>query len=88
LCCIVNFVAMQDQLRATKSWLQKQFKSNGVTIDPVSLEQLVQVVQDVPDPEEFVHSLIDEIEAGKRVGGPPLTGGGSCEGQHSARLHA
>ncbi|KAI3430534.1 hypothetical protein D9Q98_005127 [Chlorella vulgaris] len=53
---------MQDQLRATKLWLQKQFKTSGIQLDPRALEQLVQAVQDVPDPEEFVHSLIDEIE--------------------------
>jgi hypothetical protein len=56
---------MQEQLRATKLWLQKQFRTSGIQLDPQALEQLVQVVQDVPDPEEFVHSLIDEIETGK-----------------------
>lgn len=53
---------MDEQLRATKRWLQTQFKTSGVTLDPKSLEKLVQAVQDVPDPQEFVHSLIDEIE--------------------------
>lgn len=56
--------AMQDQLRATKLWLQKQFKTSGIQLDPAALEELVRAVQDVPDPAEFVDSLIDEIETG------------------------
>lgn len=59
---------MDEQLRATKRWLQTQFKTSGVTLDPKSLEKLVQAVQDVPDPQEFVHSLIDEIETGELAG--------------------
>ena len=55
---------MQDQLRATKLWLQKQFKTSGIQLDPAALEELVRAVQDVPDPEEYVHSLIEEIETG------------------------
>ena len=56
---------MQDQLRATKLWLQKQFKTSGIQLDPAALEQLVEAVQDVPDPEEYVHSLLEEIESGE-----------------------
>ena len=58
---------MQDQLRATKLWLQKQFKTSGIQLDPAALEELVRAVQDVPDPEEYVHSLIEEIETGGRA---------------------
>ncbi len=54
---------MQEQRRATKLWLQKQFRTSGIQLDPQALEQLVQVVQDVSDPEEFVHTLIDEIQS-------------------------
>ncbi|KAL4422834.1 hypothetical protein ABPG75_009031 [Micractinium tetrahymenae] len=54
---------MQDQLRATKLWLQKQFKTSGIQLEPAALESLVNAVQDVEDPETYVHSLIEEIEA-------------------------
>ena len=56
---------MQDQLRATKVWLQKQFKTSGIQLDPAALEELVRAVQDVPDPEEYVHSVIEEVETGE-----------------------
>ncbi|KAL4448856.1 hypothetical protein ABPG77_007573 [Micractinium sp. CCAP 211/92] len=54
---------MQDQLRATKLWLQKQFKTSGIQLEPAALALLVDAVQDVEDPEAYVHSLIEEIEA-------------------------
>jgi hypothetical protein len=81
LSCFTAAGAMQDQLRATKLWLQKQFKTSGIQLDPRALEQLVQAVQDVPDPEEFVHSLIDEIETGKAGNAAQqfvVTAGGRC----------
>lgn len=62
---------MQDQLRATKLWLQKQFKTSGIQLEPAALALLVDAVQDVEDPEAYVHSLIEEIEAAsdeRRVG--------------------
>lgn len=59
---------MADQMRATKLWLQRQFKTAGIQLDPAALDELVRVVQDVPDPQTFVDSLIDEIETGKRGG--------------------
>lgn len=54
-----------DEIRATKLWLQKQFKTNGVQCQPAALERLIDVVQDVPDPESFVHSLLEEVLAGR-----------------------
>lgn len=56
---------MQDQLRATKIWLHKQFKTSGIQLEPAALESLVSAVQDVEDPQAYVDSLIEEIEAGK-----------------------
>ncbi len=43
---------MQDQLRATRLWLQKQFKTSGIHLDPAALEELGRAVQDVADPQE------------------------------------
>ena len=60
---------MQDQLRATKLWLQKQFKTSGIQLDPAALDELVRAVQDVDDPLAFVDSLIEEIESGGRPWG-------------------
>ncbi len=60
---------MQDQLRATKLWLQKQFKTSGIQLDPAALDELVRAVQDVDDPLAFVDSLIEEIESGGRAWG-------------------
>lgn len=68
-----------QQLRATRIWVQKQFQTSGLQLEPAALEELVRAVQDVPDPEEYVHSLIEEVETGEwRVGaaGPTPTGGG------------
>lgn len=59
-----------DQLRATKLWLQKQFKTSGIQLDPAALDELVRAVQDVDDPLAFVESLIEEIESGVRGGRP------------------
>lgn len=68
---------MQDQLRATKLWLQKQFKTSGIQLDPAALDELVRAVQDVDDPLAYVDSLIEEIESGGWAGrlrrrAPPL----------------
>lgn len=65
---VVPHAKMQDQLRATKLWLQKQFKTSGIQLEPAALALLVDAVQDVEDPEAYVHSLIEEIEAGKLGG--------------------
>lgn len=73
---------MQDQLRATKLWLQKQFKTSGIQLEPAALALLVDAVQDVEDPEAYVHSLIEEIEAGKSggAGGAGVAGSGRDSG--------
>jgi hypothetical protein len=57
-----------DELRATKLWLQKQFKTNGVQCQASALERLISVVQGVPDPEEFVHNLLEEVLTGEPHG--------------------
>ncbi len=74
--------SMQDQLRATKLWLQKQFKTSGIQLEPAALASLVDAVQDVEDPEAYVHSLIEEIEAGKSggAGGAGVAGSGRDSG--------
>ena len=54
-----------DELRATKLWLQKQFKTNGVQCQPAALERLISVVQDALDPEELVHNILEEVLKGK-----------------------
>ena len=73
---------MQDQLRATKVWLMKQFKTSGVQLDPAALEELVRAVQDVPDPEEYVHNLIEEIETGET--GTAAATAAAASGQRTA----
>jgi hypothetical protein len=50
------------QPRVTKQWLQKQFQSSGIQIEPAALIRLVGVVEEVEDPEQFLHELLDEIE--------------------------
>lgn len=70
----------RDQLRATRVWLQKQFKTSGIQLDPAALEQLVEVVQDVPDPEEYVHALIEEVEAGRARARAPGSPAGRAAG--------
>lgn len=54
---------MDQQLRATRLWLQKQFRAAGLQLEPGALERLVGAVQEVPDPEEWVHALIEEVES-------------------------
>jgi hypothetical protein len=55
---------MDAQSRARKQWLQKQFTSSGVQLDPAALNKLVTIVADVEDPEKFLGTLLDEIETG------------------------
>ena len=62
---------MDAQARARKQWLQKQFTSSGVQLEPAALTKLVQVVQEVEKPEAFLHSLLDEIETGARASPAP-----------------
>jgi len=84
---------MQDQLRATKVWLQRQFKTSGVQLEPAALQRLVQAVQDVPDPEQYVHSLIEEIAEGEQGASSSASssGGGGrwrqAAAAGAARLH-
>jgi hypothetical protein len=56
------------QPRVTKQWLQKQFQSSGIQIEPAALIRLVGVVEEVEDPEQFLHELLDEIETSKSPG--------------------
>lgn len=53
------------QPRVTKQWLQKQFQSSGIQIEPAALIRLIGVVEEVDDPEQFLHELLDEIETSK-----------------------
>ena len=55
---------MDAQSRAKKQWLQKQFTSSGVQLDPAALNKLVMIVAEVDDPEKFLGTLLDEIETG------------------------
>ena len=55
------------QPRVTKQWLQKQFQSSGIQIEPAALTRLVGVVEEVEDPEQFLHELLDEIETSKSL---------------------
>jgi hypothetical protein len=57
---------MDHQLRATRNWLQKQFKTSGIQLDPKALDRLVIAAQDAADPEQLVHGIIDEIETSER----------------------
>lgn len=75
---------MQDQLRATKVWLQRQFKTTGVQLEPAALQQLVQAVQDVPDPEQYVHSLIEEIAEGEQGAGSSASSSGGGRWRQAA----
>lgn len=56
------------QPRVTKQWLQKQFQSSGIQIEPAALTKLVGVVEEVDDPEQFLHELLDEIETSECFG--------------------
>lgn len=53
------------QARVTKQWLQKQFQSSGIQTEPAALAKLVDVVEQIDDPESFLHELLDEIETSK-----------------------
>ena len=57
-----------DPLRATRQWLQKQFKTSGIQLDSAALARLVREVQDVEDPEDYVHAFIEEVETSERAG--------------------
>ena len=53
------------QARARKQWLQKQFQSSGIQAEPAALTKLVDIVEQLDDPEAFLHELLDEIETSK-----------------------
>ena len=55
------------QARVTKQWLQRQFQSSGIQIEPTALVQLMTVVEEIDDPERFLHALLDEIERSKLI---------------------
>lgn len=62
-----------DERKATRIWLQRQFKTSGIQLDADALQLLMERVQEESclDPEEYVHSLMEEMEAGKcRQQGP------------------
>ena len=54
-----------DELRATRMWLKKQFGTSGIQLDEGALQSLIKKVQPMGDPEEYVHNLMEEIEAGE-----------------------
>ena len=54
--------ASQD-CRATRQWLQKQFRTSGLQLDAAALGHLVENIQDLDDPEDFVHQLMDEASS-------------------------
>lgn len=56
-----------DSRVAKQRWLQKQFQTSGIQLEPAALGRLVSVIDDVDKPEELVQTLLDEIEGGKCV---------------------
>lgn len=54
-----------EESRATRQWLQKQFRTSGLQLDAAALGHLVENIQDLEDPEEFIHRLMDEACSGK-----------------------
>ena len=63
---------MGDEAKARKQWLQKQFRSSSIQVEPAALTKLAQVVADVDKPEDFLKTLLDEIETGAPSASPPL----------------
>lgn len=58
-------MASGDESRATRVWLQKQFRTSGLQLDPGALSYLVEAVQGLHDPEEYIHRIMDEASAGR-----------------------
>ncbi|KAL6782683.1 POLE2 [Auxenochlorella protothecoides x Auxenochlorella symbiontica] len=57
-------MASGEESRATRVWLQKQFRTSGLQLDPGALSYLVDAVQGLHDPEEYIHRIMDEASAG------------------------
>lgn len=55
-------MALVSQSRATRQWLQKQFQSSGIQIEPAALAKLVTIVETVDNPEALLSLILDEIE--------------------------
>eukprot|EP00887_Chlorella_sp_A99_P007226 scaffold2.g7226.t1 len=72
-----------DEQRAVRLWVQKQFKTSGFQLEVGALDGLIRAVQHVDDPEEYVHSLIEEIEAGESQLTTRRAGGGGAGGATS-----
>ncbi|RMZ55648.1 hypothetical protein APUTEX25_000231, partial [Auxenochlorella protothecoides] len=60
----ISAMASGEESRATRVWLQKQFRTSGLQLDPGALSYLVDAVQGLHDPEEYIHRIMDEASAG------------------------